>query len=158
MSLFRFEDLVIWQRGIKIGHTLVDIADRLERQHKYKFAEQLRNAALSISNNISEGGGSRSKREFAHFVNIAKRTTFENANMVIFFAQRDLIAKEEKVTLLKELATEARMLESFRKSLIKIHKKQSDGSNLPPSARVFHAPRSLPRAPCFLTHVDTRFD
>ncbi len=91
----------------------------MEQQRKYKFAKQLRNAALSISNNIAEGSGSTSNREFARFINIAKRSTFEDANMVIFFSERGLITTEEKTRLLAELASEARMLESFRKSLLK---------------------------------------
>ena len=119
MALFRFENLEIWRKALEIGHALCDIADQLQEQHKYRFAEQLRDAALSVSNNIAEGSGSNSKREFARFINIAKRSAFENANMVIFFAQRELIAQDERDILLDKLYSEARMLEAFRKSLLK---------------------------------------
>ena len=48
---FRFENLEIWKKAIKIGMELFDIADDLEKRKLYRFAEQLRGAGLSMSNN-----------------------------------------------------------------------------------------------------------
>ncbi|WP_205940794.1 four helix bundle protein [Pedobacter paludis] len=39
-----------------------------------QIAEQLNGAALSISNNIAEGSGSVSNKEFTHYLNIAHRS------------------------------------------------------------------------------------
>jgi four helix bundle protein len=50
---FRFEDLEIWQLAIEIAELLFDVADELETKKLYRFAEQLRGAALSASNNIA---------------------------------------------------------------------------------------------------------
>jgi four helix bundle protein len=55
----RFQDLEIWEKAIEKGDRLPDITDGLEAQKKFRFAEQMRGAALSISNNISEGVGVR---------------------------------------------------------------------------------------------------
>ena len=49
-----------------------------------------------MSNNISEGSGSNSDKEFCHFLNIAHRSTFENANILILLQRKDLI---DQVTL-----------------------------------------------------------
>ena len=67
---FRFKNLDIWKKAVKIGIDLFDIADALEEKRLYRFAEQLRGAALSMSNNIAEGSGSVSKKEFSNFLNI----------------------------------------------------------------------------------------
>jgi len=83
MAKFRFQDLKIWQLAISISDELFDIADELERKKKYRFAEQLRGSGMSMSNNIAEGSGSSSKKEFIQFLNIARRSTFENANILI---------------------------------------------------------------------------
>jgi hypothetical protein len=48
---FRFENLEVWKRAIEIGMELFDIADYLEKKRLYRFAEQLRGAGLSMSNN-----------------------------------------------------------------------------------------------------------
>ena len=119
MAKFRFEDLEIWQRAVAVGNELLDIADELEGRKLYRFADQVRGAALRISNNIAEGSGSYSNKEFAQFLNIAKRSCFEDANMVIVFSLRGLIRDTQKDHLLEKLDTLSRKIESFRKSLTK---------------------------------------
>ena len=116
-SLFRFQDLEIWKKAIEIGNKLFDIADDLERKKLFRFAEQVRAAGLSMSNNISEGSGSFSDREFARFLNIARRSTFENANMVIVFEKRDLISADERDELLLDLEEECKMISGFIRTL-----------------------------------------
>lgn len=117
MAKFRFQDLEIWNKAIKIGDRLLDIADRLESEKKFRFAEQLRGAALSISNNIAEGSGSDSDREFAQFLNFAKRSCFEDANILIVLGRRKLIADAEKDELFELLDEESRKIENFKKRL-----------------------------------------
>ena len=63
MSEFRFEELEIWKTACDVGSDLCDIANQLEEKRLYRFAEQLRGAAISISNNIAEGSGSSSNPE-----------------------------------------------------------------------------------------------
>ncbi len=83
MAKFRFQDLKIWQLAIEIANELFDVSDDLEQKRLYRFAEQLRGSGMSMSNNIAEGSGSNSKKEFKQFLNIARRSTFENANILI---------------------------------------------------------------------------
>jgi four helix bundle protein len=116
-NMFRFQDLEIWKKAIDIGNRLLDIADQLEKRKLYRFAEQVRGASLSISNNIAEGSGSLSKKEFANFLNIAKRSAFENANMVIVFEKRGLISVEAMEDLLTDLEQECKMIAGFIRSL-----------------------------------------
>jgi len=115
--MFRFEGLEIWKRAIEIAEKLLDIADELEARKLFRFAEQLRDAALSMPNNIAEGSGNDSDREFAKFISYAKRSAFENANMMIIFARRNYISSNTKEDLLVELDGLCRMLTSFRKTL-----------------------------------------
>jgi len=76
LAKFRFQDLKIWQLSIQIADELFDIADALEKKKLFRFADQLRGAGMSMSNNIAEGSGSSAKKEFAQFLNIARRSTF----------------------------------------------------------------------------------
>jgi len=73
---FRFEGMDIWQRAAAISSPLFRLAGELDRTRYYRFGEQLRSATLSMTNNIAEGSGSVSRDEFAHFLNIARRSTF----------------------------------------------------------------------------------
>ncbi|MBE9572794.1 MAG: four helix bundle protein [Proteobacteria bacterium] len=118
-KLFRFQDLDIWKKAIKIGDNLLDIADELEKKKLYRFAEQIRGASLSISNNVAEGSGSLSKKEFSQFLNFARRSTFENANMAIVFERRGLINSQTRDDLLDDLEQECKMITGFIRSLKK---------------------------------------
>jgi four helix bundle protein len=73
---FRFQELEIWKRAAVFSLPLFQLADRLETRRLFRFAEQLRGATLSITNNIAEGSGSVSKIDFANFLNTARRSTF----------------------------------------------------------------------------------
>ena len=114
---FRFQDLKIWQLAIEIADRLFDIADDLEERRLYRFAEQLRGAGMSMSNNISEGSGSSSQKEFIQFLNTASRSTFDNANILIILERRNLVIQETMNTLLDELDKLCRQITNFQKTL-----------------------------------------
>jgi four helix bundle protein len=102
-KLFRFEDLEVWERAADLGYKLGGIADQLEEQRRFRFAEQLRSAGLSISNNIAEGSGSTSNAEFRSFLNFARRSAFECANMLLMFRRQNLTSAETVHPLLVEI-------------------------------------------------------
>lgn len=117
MSRFRFESLEIWQRAADAGLRLFRLSDFLETQRKNRFAEQLRAAALSISNNIAEGSGSDSDKDFARFIGIARKSTFECAGMTIMFERAGYVAPERTEELLDELEQLSRMQNAFQRNL-----------------------------------------
>lgn len=117
MRKFRFEDLEIWQDSMALTDDLLDIADELENRKWYRFAEQLRDATLSVSNNISEGSGSTSKPDFARFLNYSKRSVFEIANILFVLHRRQVITEDTLERLLDKLDQQSRKTVNFRKSL-----------------------------------------
>ena len=89
----------------------------LKGKKLYRFADQLRGSGMSMSNNISEGSGSSSKKEFRRFLDIARRSTFENANIVVLLEMRKLITIETLDSLLDRLDSLCRQVTSFQNSL-----------------------------------------
>jgi four helix bundle protein len=114
---FRFQDLEIWKEAVETGDVLFDIADVLEQKKLFRFAEQLRGAAMSISNNIAEGSGSTSKREFNQFLNIARRSTFENAIILLLLNMRKLVDSDSLEPILDRLDRLCRKITNFQRSL-----------------------------------------
>ena len=100
-----------------MAFVLGEVADVLATRHLYRFAEQLRAAALSISNNIAEGSGSNSKNEFRNFLNIARRSAFECASMLLIFERHQLVPVTEVKSHLAELNEICRMITGFGRSL-----------------------------------------
>jgi len=118
MAQFRFENLEIWQMAIEISDQLFDIADDLEERRRFRFAEQLRAAGMSMSNNISEGSGSYSNKDFTNFLKFSRRSVFECANIVFIVERRALITHEIKEELFNKLEHLSRKITNFRKTLI----------------------------------------
>lgn len=115
--LFRFQNMQIWQRAANLSSPLFKLAEKLDERRSYRFAEQLRSAPLSITNNIAEGSGSVSDAEFASYLNIARRSVFEVANMLIIFAREGYLQGSETGPVLGELVEQSRMIYSFRQNL-----------------------------------------
>ena len=65
----------------------------------------------------AEGSGSSSTKEFKQFLNIARRSTFENANIMILLHKRSLLSEESLDPMLKKLDALCRQITSFSNSL-----------------------------------------
>ena len=117
MVKFRFQDLNIWQLAIQIADDLFDIADDPEKKKLFRFAEQLRAAGMSISSNIAEGSGSSSNKEFMQFLNIARRSTFEDVNILILLQRREHMTQESLDVFLNQLDHLCRQITNFQESL-----------------------------------------
>ena len=116
-SPFRFQNLEIWQRSAAASMELFALADQIESMKHFRWAEQLRSAVLSITNNIAEGSGSYSKPEFAQFLNYSRRSIFETASMLIIL-EKEFHLSAPVPALLQELDEISRMITAFRKTLL----------------------------------------
>src|SRR5260370_11322601 len=114
---FRFEDLEIWQLARSLAVELHKLADELDKRKLYRYAEQLRAAGLSLPNNIAEGSGSTHKQEFVQFLNIARRSLFEDASMLLVFERLQLLKDAETDQLLWDCDTLSRGITNFSRSL-----------------------------------------
>ena len=114
---FRFQDLEIWKRAAGLSSVLFRLADQLDKRRLFRFAEQLRAAVLSITNNIAEGSGSVSPVDFVNFLNTARRSTFEVANILFLLSQNGYVARIDVDPVIDELEQESRMLIAFMRNL-----------------------------------------
>ena len=114
---FGFQDLEIWKRAAGPSSVLFRLADQLDKRRLFRFAEQLRAAVLSITNNIAEGSGSVSRVDFANFLNTARRSTFEVANILFLLSQNGYVARIDVDPVIDELEQESRMLVAFMRNL-----------------------------------------
>ena len=119
MAQFRFESLEIWKKPIEISDRLFDIGDVLRAKGRFLFSEQFDSAAMSITNNISEGSGSYSDRDLANFLKFSRRSIFECANSLVILQRRKLVSEEVKEELFNKLEHLSKMVTNFRKALLK---------------------------------------
>lgn len=77
MIKFGFQNLIVWEKAIKMAVTTAKIANDFAPRYQSSFGDQLRRAGLSIPNNIAEGNGRKTRRESANFYNISKGSVYE---------------------------------------------------------------------------------
>jgi four helix bundle protein len=113
---FRFEDLEVWQLARDLTIQFHQLAAKLEQRKFYRYAEQLRAAGLSMPNNIAEGSASIHAAEFKQFLNIARRSLFESASMLLVFESMAIVSAEEITSLLSGCDQLSRMITNLIKS------------------------------------------
>jgi four helix bundle protein len=116
--MFAFEDLLVWQKSIDFAEVVIKTIDQFEAPRKhYRIIEQLEAASISVSSNIAEGKGRFSKKEFTHYLYIARGSLFETVSLLILIRRLTWIS-EEKLLELKLLGEEiAKMLNSLIRSI-----------------------------------------
>jgi four helix bundle protein len=114
---WRFEDLEIWQLACDLAVKFHRVAENLDQQRLYRYADQLRGAGLSLSNNIAEGSGSTHKQEFIQFLNIARRSLFEDASMLLVFEKMHLLDSAKVDELLTDCDVLSRKITNFSRTL-----------------------------------------
>ena len=114
---FRFQDLEIWELAVQLAIKFHRVADRLNQSRLHRYAEQLRAAGLSLSNNIAEGSGSNHAGEFRQFLNVSRRSLFEDASMVMVFEKLGILQEAEVADLLADCDLLSRKISAFSRTL-----------------------------------------
>ena len=112
----KFEDLDIWKESRKLNQ---QIYSSFEACRDYSFRDQIRRAALSVMNNISEGFERRTAKDFAHFLDLAKGSAGEVRSMTYAAEDLRILEKDIACTLRTDYETLSRRIAAFQKHLRK---------------------------------------
>jgi four helix bundle protein len=92
---FSFEDLKVYQRSLDFGAKVIDLIESMTTPRKhYKLIEQLEGSCTSVALNISEGKGRYSKKEFKHFLYIARGSLYETVTMLQIFLKKNWLERD----------------------------------------------------------------
>ena len=114
--MFPFEKLQVWKKSVDFAEEILNIVDGIDRKDSFSLGEQLRRAAISISNNIAEGGGRNSKKEKAYFYNVAKGSVYEVVNLLEICKRRQYIIVKNYKRLYADAEEIAKMLSGLMNS------------------------------------------
>jgi four helix bundle protein len=114
-----FEDLMIWQRSHLIVVKLYQITNEFPREELYGITNQIRRAAVSVPNNIAEGFGRYSTKEYIQYLIQARGSLHEVRYLVMLSKNLDYISAENETYLINEINEIGKMLNGMIHSLRK---------------------------------------
>ncbi|MCX5696983.1 MAG: four helix bundle protein [Candidatus Omnitrophica bacterium] len=115
--MFRFEELDIWKLAVDYAHDIYTIANKFPLNEQYNVTSQLKRAGLSISNNIAEGSGVTTNKNFSSFLDISVSSALETVNILYFAARRGYISESERLNYYQKAETLIKKIRAFKNSL-----------------------------------------
>lgn len=77
MSIRSYQDLKVWQAGMRLCLDVYKATERLPKSEQYGLISQMRRAVVSIPANIAEGHSRQHDKEFSQFLHIASGSLSE---------------------------------------------------------------------------------
>ena len=109
-----FEDLKIWQRSRALAN---EVYDAMEKCRDFDFRSQIQRAATSVMNNTAEGFERRTKKDFAHFLDLSKGSAGEVRSMLYLAEDRNYVATALASRLREDYKSLSKSIASFAASL-----------------------------------------
>ncbi|MBN2119854.1 MAG: four helix bundle protein [Candidatus Omnitrophica bacterium] len=125
MSIRKFEELDIWKRTRELTKIIYKISSVPGFSRDWGLRDQLRRASVSVMSNIAEGFDSGSRKEFARFLSISRRSTSEMQSQLYVALDQSYMSQEDFKLIYKEIEEIRRMITSFIKYLKGIKKTNS---------------------------------
>jgi len=92
---FKFEKLIIWQKGMDLGEEINMLIKKFPQNEIYNLTSQLIRAVDSIALNISEGSIGQSNPEQKRFIGYAIRSLAEVVTCLYKAKRREYISDQE---------------------------------------------------------------
>jgi len=113
---FNFENLDVYNKAIDFVNCIYVVTRTFPRDAMFGLTSQIRRAAVSIPSNISEGSA-RSKREFSHFIDIARGSLFECVTLLEVSCKQGYVSREEYDDFKNQLTDLSKMLSGLKRSI-----------------------------------------
>ena len=125
-----FEDMDIWREAVKIAVKVYTSTSEGELEKDFRAKDQVRAAAISISNNIAEGFEYNSNKSFLRFLVYAKGSAGELRSELFVLREAGMISND----IFKEWHDDVKKLsgniQGFRKYLQDYESKKGSNPNI----------------------------
>ncbi len=92
MEEYSFKKLIVWQKSMNFAEKCLDITEKLKGH--FRLIEQLESSSASIAQNIAEGNGRLSTKEYIHYLYISRGSLYESITILNLFHRKKFIADD----------------------------------------------------------------
>lgn len=106
-KVIRFEDLRYWQLARELVKIVYQISEQGKLAKDYETKDQLKRAALGVMNNIEEGFGRFSNKEFIRFLDFSQSSAIEVKSITYALEEMEYLPTSQIIEL-REKAEETK--------------------------------------------------
>ena len=110
-----FRDLVVWRKSIDLAKRVYSVTVQMPDSERFGLTSQMRRAAVSIPSNIAEGNARQHRRDYIHFLTVARGSLAELETQMLIAHELNMIPPATEVTSL--IGEVIRMLQALINSL-----------------------------------------
>ena len=114
-----YRDLLVWQKGMDLAEAAYTLAKVLPKAEEYRLTSQLLRAAASVPANIAEGNARATRKDYAHFISIARGSVAEVETFLQLAVRVKLVTSDQASQALALADELGRMLNVLRDRLSK---------------------------------------
>ncbi|MEI9475770.1 MAG: four helix bundle protein [Deltaproteobacteria bacterium] len=105
-----YENLEAWKQATDLAIRIYEVTEAFPKKEIFGITSQLRRAAISISSNIAEGSGRKSKRDFKQFIHMASGSLNEVESLLFVSLRLNLLTKESYAELKERIDKVGRLI------------------------------------------------
>jgi four helix bundle protein len=117
MYTFSFERLEVWKKSRFLSKNIYKLTANFPDSEKFGLVNQLRRAIISVCSNIAEGSSRKSKKDQAHFYNMAFSSLMESLNQLIISNDLEYLDSQQLADVRTEIHIISLMLNKLCNSL-----------------------------------------
>ncbi|NPV06772.1 MAG: four helix bundle protein [Anaerolineae bacterium] len=111
-------DLVVWRKAMEMTAEVYRLAAGFPREEEYRLTSQLVRAAASVPANVAEGHARGTRKDYAHFVAVAKGSLAEAETFLLLALDLGLASPQEAQHALSLIEEISKMLTALRARLL----------------------------------------
>lgn len=102
---------------MSLARAIYTAADQMPKREEYRLTAQMIRAAISIPANLAEGHSRATRKDYAHFVSIARGSTAELETLILLAESTELLPRDTTQALLALAEEIGRMLTRLHERL-----------------------------------------
>ena len=111
-------DLLVWQKGMDLVEAMYAFRDSFRPRNSTGLTRQATRAAVAVPANIAEGHARGTRRDYAHYVSIARGSLMEVETYVMIVGRLRVADATDVASILNLIAELSRMLTVLRQRLL----------------------------------------
>lgn len=117
MEVTSYRQLMVWARAMDVAKEIYALSDRMPKREEYRLTAQMIRAAISVPANIAEGKGRSTRKDYAHFISIARGSAAELETLLLLAEGASLLPTDDVRKTLAMVEEVGRMLSTLHARL-----------------------------------------